>query len=86
MNYQFIDNSSGIIIQSDFGSMLLLKHGIKDINVFDNNKIKITTGCCFCSLYINHGSVSIPYTTDPAALVAILNSWLNNIPPSPISE
>ena len=75
MSYQIINTGASLRFISEGGFFFLMKHHIKSIQHIRENMIRINTGCCFHSIYINADQVSEPANGSGEELAATLNQW-----------
>jgi hypothetical protein len=78
MSYQIYDTGSSIRFVSDDGFFFLMKHHIKSIRYVQDNILRIDTGCCMQSIYLQADHVSDPGDGGAENLANILNQWMTN--------
>lgn len=86
MSYEIINTGASLRFISEEGFFFLMKHHIKSIQHIRENVIRINTGCCIHSIYINADQVSQPATGSAEQLAETLNQWttsfLQGYPPT----
>lgn len=89
MSYEIIDTGASIRFIGDEGFFYLMKHQIKSIQQVRDNMIRIDTGCCFHSVFIQAHHVTHPETYGAEHLAQLLNAWTSEFlqgypsPPDP---
>ncbi len=76
MSYQITDTGASIRFANPDGFFYLLKHHIKGIRMVNYNMIRIDTGCCLHSIFIDASQVETPLNTGGEDLAGTLNDWL----------
>jgi hypothetical protein len=75
MSYEITDTGASIRFISEEGFFYLMKHHIKSIQHVRENMVRIDTGCCLHSIFIQAKYVSIPVNFGGEHLAAVLNNW-----------
>lgn len=86
MGYELFNTGASIRFVSDDGFFFLMKHHIKSIRYVRDNMIRIDTGCCMHSLYLQAHQVVYPGHDGAENLAMILNGWITGFlqhPPAP---
>ncbi len=78
MTYYISRTGASLRFATDGGSMFLMISEIKSIRGMGDNLIKIETGCCFSSIFINTYDVAYPPSHETQSVVATLNQWITN--------
>lgn len=76
MSYQISDTGASLRFISEAGFFFLMKHHIKSIQYIRENTIRINTGCCMHSIYLDADHVTLPVNDGAEHLVQLLNHWI----------
>ncbi|MBN8877065.1 MAG: hypothetical protein J0I32_05920 [Sphingobacteriales bacterium] len=76
MSYQIFDTGSSLRFVNDDGFFYLMKHHIRSIRYVPDNLLRIDTGCCMHSIYIQADHVTQPANWGAEDLASILNNWM----------
>jgi hypothetical protein len=78
MGYEIYDTGASIRFVKDGKESFVIKNTVTKISVIREEVIKIGTGSCLSSIYIQYKDVSVPFTFSVIELVNYFNTWITN--------
>lgn len=84
MSYQIFDTGASMRFVSEEGFFFLMKNHVKSIQYVRDNMIRIDTGCCMHSIFLQAHHVSLPMNDGAEDLIQILNGWITTFLNPPV--